>query len=104
LDYRFFDWQQTDADFYPALLAHGDVFVATGDSVSMCSEASYTGKPLLVDMKDCATEIYHRNIIGKLIDHGAAKPLTDSFQSWTYTPPDPTGAVVAAIKERLAEK
>ena len=104
LDCRFFDWQQTGPDFYPALLAHGDVLVATGDSVSMCSEASYTGKPLLVDMNDCATEIYHRDIIGKLIAYGAAKPLSDTFQSWTYTPPDPTGAVVAAIRERLAER
>lgn len=104
LDCRFFDWQQTGPDFYPALLAHGDVFVATGDSVSMCSEASYTGKPLLVDMNDCATEIYHRHIIGKLIAYGAAKPLSDTFQPWTYTPPDPTGAVVAAIHERLVGK
>lgn len=101
LQCRFFDWQQTGADFYPALLAHGDVLVATGDSVSMCSEASYTGKPLLVDIRDCATEIYHRHIIGKLIAYGAAKPLSDAFQPWTYTPPDPTGAVVAAIHERL---
>lgn len=101
LDCRFFDWQQTGPDFYPALLAHGDVLVATGDSVSMCSEASYTGKPLLVDMNDCATEIYHRHIIGQLIAYGAAKPLSDTFQPWTYTPPDPTGAVVAAIHERL---
>lgn len=104
LDCRFFDWQQNDPDFYPAVLAHGDVFVVTGDSVSMCSEASHTGKSVLVDINDGATEIYHRNIIGELIAHGAAKPLTDTFQAWTYTPPDPTGAVVAAIHERLAEK
>ncbi len=104
LDCRFFDWQQADSDLYPALLAHGDLFIATGDSVSMCSEASYTGKPLLVDMNDCATEIYHRHIIGKLIAYGAAKPLSDTFQPWTYTPPDPTGSVVAAIRERLTEK
>ena len=69
----------------------------------MCSEASYTGKPLLVDVNDCATEIYHRHIIGKLIAHGAAKPLSDTFQSWSYTRPDPTGAVVTAIHERLAD-
>ncbi|HWQ70219.1 MAG TPA: ELM1/GtrOC1 family putative glycosyltransferase [Patescibacteria group bacterium] len=104
LDCRFFDWQQTGSDFYPALLAHSEVLIATGDSVSMCSEASYTGKPLLVDMNDCATEIYHRHIIGKLIAYGAAKPLSDTFQPWTYTPPDPTGTVVAAIRERLPEK
>ena len=103
LPLRFFDWQQMDSDFYAALLAHGDLFVATGDSASMCSEASYTGKPLLVDVNDCATEIYHRHIVGRLIAHGAAKPLSDTFQPWTYTPPDPTGAVVAAIDKRLRE-
>lgn len=100
---KFFDWQQVDPDFYPALLAHGDLFVATGDSASMCSEVSYTGKPLLVDVNDCATEIYHRHIIGTLIAHGAAKPLSDTFEPWTYTRPDPTGAVVAAIHAWLTE-
>jgi hypothetical protein len=104
LDYRFFDWQQAAPDFYPALLAHGDLFIATGDSVSMCSEASYTGKPLLVDIRDCTTEIYHRTIIGQLIAYGAAKPLSDTFHIWTYTPPDPTGAVVAAIREWLTQQ
>lgn len=103
LEYRFFDWQHTDSELYPALLAHGDLFIATGDSVSMCSEVSYTGKPLLVDMNDCATEIYHRDIIGALIAYGAAKPLSDTFQPWTYTPPDPTGAVVAAIHKRFGK-
>jgi len=104
VDCRFFDWRETSPDFYPALLAGGDVFIATGDSVSMCSEASFTGKPLLVDMSDGTTEIYHRTIIGELIAHGAAKPLADTFETWTYTPPDPTGAVVAAIHERLAAR
>jgi len=102
LHVEFFDWQQTDPDVYPALLAHSDLFVATGDSASMCSEVSYTGKPLLVDVNDCATEIYHRHIIDKLIAHGAARPLSDTFHPWTYAPPDPTGAVVSAIHERLA--
>jgi mitochondrial fission protein ELM1 len=102
LNCRFLDWRQNGPDFYPALLAHGDVFIVTGDSVSMCSEASHTGKSVLVDINDGATEIFHRAIIGELIAHGAAKPLTDTFQAWTYIPPDPTGAVAAAIHERLA--
>lgn len=101
LDYRFFDWRHSDADLYPALLAHGDIFVATGDSVSMCSEASFTGKPLLIDIQDYATEIYHRDIIAKLFEYGAARPLTDAYDAWTYVPPDPTGEVAEAIRERL---
>lgn len=104
LDCRFFDWREADPGLYPALLAHGDVFVATGDSVSMCSEACFTGKPLLVDIQEHTTERFHRDIIGKLFEHGAARPLTGRFESWTYTPPDPAGAVAAAIREWLEGK
>jgi mitochondrial fission protein ELM1 len=97
LTHYFFDWRQIEQSFYHALLAHADLFIVTGDSLSMCSEAAYTGKPLLVDISDGATECYHRDIVGKLIDYGAAKPLTDRFEPWTYLPPDPTAAVAEAI-------
>jgi len=103
LDYLFVDWQHSDDMLYQALLAHCDLFITTGDSLSMCSEVSFTGKPLLVDLQDNTTEIYHRQIIGKLLDHGAARLLSDRFDPWTYVPPDPTGAVAEAIKVRLSE-
>lgn len=98
---HFIDWQQVDSTFYHALLAHADLFIVTGDSLSMCSEAAFTGKPLLVDLSKTATECYHREIVGKLISYGAAKLLTDEFEPWRYTPPDPTGAVVSVIQNRF---
>ncbi len=97
LAYRFFDWQQTEQSFYHALLAHADLLIVTGDSLSMCSEAAYTGKPLLIDLSEDATECYHREIVGKLIDHGAAKLLTDRFEPWDCVSADPTDAVAEAI-------
>ncbi|BBL76641.1 ELM1/GtrOC1 family putative glycosyltransferase [Methylomagnum ishizawai] len=103
LDRRCFDWRQ-DPGLYPALLAEGDVFIATGDSISMCSEASHTGKPLLVDLAESATESFHRAIVGKLLEYGAARHLDGGFEPWTYTPPDPAGAVAAAIQELLDRK
>lgn len=99
----FFDWQQGGTNFYHALLAHADLFIVTGDSLSMCSEAAFTGKPLLVDLSTNATECFHREIVRRLIDHGAAKLLTGSFEPWQYMPPDPTGAVVTAIYGRLGQ-
>lgn len=101
LRYYFFDWQQTEPSVYHALLAHADLFIVTGDSLSMCSEAAFTGKPLLVDLSKDATECYHREIVGKLIDYGAAQLLTESFEPWTYTPLDQTGAVAKIIKAQL---
>ena len=98
---HFFDWQDVENSFYPALLGHADLFIVTGDSLSMCSEAAFTGKPLLVDLCQKATECYHREIVGRLIDYGAAKLLTTEFAPWAYLPPDPTEAVVQEIRVRL---
>ncbi|MBK8814233.1 MAG: mitochondrial fission ELM1 family protein [Methylococcaceae bacterium] len=94
----FFDWQTVESTFYPALLANADLFIVTGDSLSMCSEAAFTGKPLLVDLCQRATESYHRDIVGRLIDYGAAKVLGGFYEPWTYTPPDPTEQVVKEIR------
>ncbi|MGD0959461.1 MAG: ELM1/GtrOC1 family putative glycosyltransferase [Methylomonas sp.] len=98
LNYHFFDWRQIEKNFYHAILAHADLFIVTGDSLSMCAEASFTGKPLLVDLSNDATESYHREIVGNLIYYGAAKFLTDRYAPWTYMPPDPTGTVAFAIQ------
>jgi mitochondrial fission protein ELM1 len=97
----FFDWQAIEISFYHALLAHADLFIVTGDSLSMCSEAAFTGKPILADLSENATECYHREIVGNLIQYGAAKLLTGQFEPWTYLPPDPTGAVVNEVHERF---
>ncbi len=98
----FFDWQCIESHFYHALLAHADMFVVTGDSLSMCSEAAFTGKPIFVDLSESATEHYHREIIGRLIDYGAAKLLGDPFESWSYKPIDPTGELVRSINKQLS--
>ena len=101
LNTRFFDWQQTEQSLYHGLLAHADLFIVTGDSLSMCSEAAFTGKPVLIDISEAATECYHRDIVGKLIEFGAAKQLTDRFEPWPYRPTDPTQAIIQAIRNRI---
>jgi mitochondrial fission protein ELM1 len=97
----FSDWQQSPPGFYAALLASCDLLIVSGDSLSMCSEATYTGKPVLIDLPEAATEIQHRQIVGRLFASGVARPLTDCFEPWSYVPPDPTGEVVGAIQRRL---
>jgi uncharacterized protein len=99
----FFDWQAVASTFYPSLLANADLFIVTGDSLSMCSEAAFTGKPLLVDLCQRATESYHRDIVGRLIDYGAARVLGNLYEPWTYAPPDPTEQVVKEIRARFKD-
>ena len=101
LNTRFFDWQQTEQSLYHGLLAHADLFIVTGDSLSMCSEAAFTGKPVLIDISEAATECYHRDIVGKLIDFGAAKHLTDRFEPWPNRSTDPIQAIVQAIRNSI---
>lgn len=101
MEYHAFDWQDTPLDFYYGLLAHADMFIVTGDSLSMCSEAAFTGKPVLVDLSEQATEPCHREIIGKLIEYGAVKPLTSHYQPWSYIPPDPTDTIARAVLAKL---
>jgi uncharacterized protein len=99
--HHFFDWQDSGISFYHALLANADLFIVTGDSLSMCSEAAFTGKPILADLSENATERYHREIVGNLIKYGAAKVLTGHYEPWTYLPPDPTGMVVNEVHARF---
>ncbi len=101
---RFFDWQHTSLDFYHAILAYADLFIVTGDSLSMCSEAAFTGKPILVDLSPEATEYCHREIVGRLVDYGAARPITDEFDYWTYAPIDSTQLAASAVKDRLQKQ
>jgi len=103
LTFYFFDWQKIEKHFYHAILAHANIFVVSGDSLSMCSEAAFTGKPVLVDLNSSATECYHREIIGRLIDYGAARLLTDKFEPWSYIPPDPVAKLVGIIQKHFRE-
>ncbi len=104
LNPRFFDWHNTPLDFYYAILAYTDLFIVTGDSLSMCSEAAFTGKPILVDLSKEATECFHREILGRLVDYGAAKPISNEFEYWTYEPIDPTHLAANAVKDRFQKK
>lgn len=95
------DWRRSPRGIYAALLEHSDLLVVSGDSLSMCSEATSTGKPVLIDLPEQATELQHREIVGRLIACGAARVLGGRYEPWTYVPPDPTGQVAAAIHSRL---
>lgn len=101
--WHFFDWRDS-ADFYPALLACADFFIVTGDSLSMCTEAAFTGKPVFIDLTASAMETYHRAILDKLIAHGAARPLHDApepFTPWYYPPLDPLQPIAQAVRAKL---
>ncbi len=70
-------WDRDIGNPYLGLLAIADVIMPTSDSLSMCSEACFTQKPVLIlDNKD-STSILHQIVMNQLEDQGYAKKFTD---------------------------
>jgi mitochondrial fission protein ELM1/D-arabinose 5-phosphate isomerase GutQ len=91
------DWSKTGVDNpYMGILGCADAIVATGDSVSMCCEASTSRKPVYVYSFDGARrglKTFHK----QLYDHELAKPFEDLIRNgvvpWEYEPLDTAGFV-----------
>lgn len=93
-------WDGSGENPYFGLLGLADAILVTRDSVSMTSEAVFTGKPVHVvdlDGRSRRIELFH--------DYMAAKGYTRRFagkiENWTFTPPDDTGMAAAKIKPLL---
>ncbi len=98
-------WQEGEGDDNPyfAFLGLGDGVIVTGDSMTMCSEACATGKPVYIFAPPAIIKPAFARLHRELYDLGLARPLAESFEDWS-TPPLDTAAVIAAeIKARRAQ-
>ena len=93
-------WDGAGDNPYFGYLGLADAIVATGDSVSMVSEACSTGKPVHVfDLEGGSAkfERFHENLRAR----GVTRPFTGELESWTYAPLDDTRHVAAEVQRRL---
>lgn len=94
-------WDGSGENPYFGILAHADALVVTGDSVSMISEAAFTGKPLYIyDLQGSSRRMkqFHQD----LFDEGIAKPFTGAaIEQWSYQPMDDTNQAAALIRQKL---
>lgn len=102
----FHDWRDGGDNPYFGFLAIADAVVVTGDSMSMCSEAATTGKPVFIHADPDLTARKHAALHRALVQHGAARPLDDHTAAegdifWHYVPLDAAGTVADAIRARL---
>ncbi|WP_316354657.1 mitochondrial fission ELM1 family protein [Candidatus Trichorickettsia mobilis] len=89
---------------YLALLASANYIISTADSISMCSEAASTAKPLYIFLPDSFKLSKHRFFVQQLFDLGIAKKLDQSvnvLQHYSYTPLNETKRVAEIIKSEL---
>jgi mitochondrial fission protein ELM1 len=101
-----YKWQfgdSSDANPYYGFLGLADAVIATGDSVSMCSEACATGKPVYIyDEPDLLSSKYRR-FLNSLYEHSYAKALLEKGNS-LFNPPtllNDAAAIAEEIKKRI---
>jgi hypothetical protein len=93
-------WDGEGENPYFGLLALADAILVTRDSVSMTSEAVFTGKPVhVVDLDGTSRRIeqFHAHMERR----GYTRRFTGALESWTYAAPDDTAAAAARIKPLL---
>ncbi len=79
--YFFHDVHTSKANPFFAFLQLADIIIATGDSISMCSEACTTGKPLFIYSPDGNAPQKHRRFHTLLYTGGYAQELnSDSLK------------------------
>ncbi|MBB4264544.1 mitochondrial fission ELM1 family protein [Roseospira visakhapatnamensis] len=92
------------ANPYLGFLGLADAVVVTGDSISMLTEATTTGRPLYVASPPGWARGPHARYHAALIQAGAARPLRDGtpWSPWSATAVNPAGQIAAAARALLA--
>jgi uncharacterized protein len=97
--HSLFRWGDAGANPYLGFLAWADAVVATGDSVSMVSEALATNGPVFIaDPGGLGPR--HRALHASLYAAGQARPLVARPPFFARAPLDESGRVAAAIRAR----
>lgn len=93
---------ESTANPYLGILGAADAVIATGDSMSMSSEACFTGKPLFIYANDRISTKKHQRLHAELYKVGAAKPLADELAFFTPAHlPDTAIEVATYLRHRL---
>jgi hypothetical protein len=98
-----FIWDGAGENPYFGLLALADAIVVTSDSVSMISEACFTGKPVHVyDLPGGRKRImrFERSLRAR----GMTRAFTGRIESWSYPPLDETRKAAEFVRQRWDEK
>ena len=103
--YFLFDWHSpfNQENPYLAFLNLSDYFIITGDSISICSDALTTGKPIYIYRNDELLSKKHRKFLDYLSEVGYTKTLceeTTELLKWRYSPLQEAERVCQFIRDR----
>lgn len=95
-------WTGGESNPYLAALSIADWIVATGDSVSMASEAAATGTPIYVEMlSERLPARRFRRFHDGFRRSGITRPFEGRLDHWTYVPPDDARRAGAEVLRRM---
>lgn len=92
------------ANPYYGMLADADFVILTSDSISMCSEATASGKPIYIYCPNTKAMQKHRYFVQQLLDLEIARLLTPditTLQYYEYTPFNEAKKIANFIKENI---
>jgi len=96
-------WTGEGHNPYFGLLALADYIIVTGDSVSMISEACFTGKPVYTYFFPGGSRkfnAFHRHFQ----ERKYTRPFEDSLESWSYPPLDEFGRITTQLRTLLSSE
>ena len=98
-------WDTDKDNPYLGLLGCADGIIVTGDSLSMCTEACVSGKPVYIFANPMVAPAKHRALHHELYKRGMARPLdVNATLDWVHTPPLDDAALVAdEIRKRFPQ-
>lgn len=98
-----FKWGDAGDNPYFGILAIADHLIVTGDSVSMCSEAAGTTKPLYIFAPKKLTSHKHGLLHKNLYAAAIARPLAEaeSLSDWSHPPLNAAVDIAVEIRKRL---
>jgi uncharacterized protein len=99
-----YDPESGESNPYPAIIGKAEFIVSTTDSISMCSEAASTGKPVYVYCPDNFTLKKHNFFIQQLVDLGIVRRLDNSInylETYNYKPLSEISKVAEIIRKNM---
>lgn len=99
--YYIYDWRTSEKNPYFGYLACAEAIIVTGDSMSMCSEATATGKPVYIYAPEGATSPKHVRLHQELYNKEWARPLANASSGFSpYLPENSAKQLADEIKHR----
>jgi len=94
---QVFRWSSGGDNPYLGYLALADAVVVTGDSVSMCSEACASDRPVYIYAPEGMVAPKHGRLHADLYRRGLARPLEGRLDQWTHPPLNAAVDVARAV-------